>query len=130
MSLCDPKFNDCFPPDSLTALDYHQCSVAIGAYHEYWRRLHRICVTEFLVHKRVDASFPIRRNCLEKKMKWIKEDVEECKKNGRFVEIQHDRFLFNNSFNIIGNLILSREVMESKRDKVGEFFNAFVMFSL
>ncbi|KAL0338562.1 UNVERIFIED_CONTAM: Iridoid oxidase [Sesamum angustifolium] len=125
---CDLPFADRQAPDSLTALDYHQGSVAIGAYRDYWRRVRRICITEFLVHKRVDATIPIRRNCLEKTIKWIKEDAEKSKKNGGSGEIELDRFLFINSFNVIGNLMLSREVMESKLDKAGEFFDAFMLF--
>ncbi|KAK4419313.1 Iridoid oxidase [Sesamum alatum] len=125
---CDLPFADRKTPDSLTALDYYQGSIAIGAYRDYWRRLRRICITEFLVHKRVDASISIRRNCVEKTVKWIKEDVEKSKKNGGSGEIELDGFLFINSFNMIGNLMLSREVMESKLDKAGEFFDAFVLF--
>ncbi|KAL0347117.1 UNVERIFIED_CONTAM: Iridoid oxidase [Sesamum calycinum] len=125
---CDLPFADRQAPDSLTALDYHQGSVAIGAYRDYWRRVRRICITEFLVHKRVDATIPIRRNCLEKTIKWIKEEAEKSEKNGGSGEIELDRFLFINSFNVIGNLMLSREVMESKLDKAGEFFDAFILF--
>ncbi|KAK6126355.1 hypothetical protein DH2020_039927 [Rehmannia glutinosa] len=69
-------------PDSLTALDYYQGSVAIGHYGDYWRKLRRICTTEFLVHKRINASIALRQKCIDNLIEWIKQDAEKATKNG------------------------------------------------
>ncbi|KAL8036304.1 hypothetical protein ABFS82_12G147100 [Erythranthe guttata] len=128
---CDLPFADRKVPDSLTALDYHQGSVAIGAYGAYWRKLRRICTTEFLVHKRINASVILRQKCVDNLVEWIKEDSEKAGKNenGEYSgEIELDRFLFVTAFNAIGNIMLSRDVMDSKMGKASEFFDVFTVF--
>ncbi|KAL0336971.1 UNVERIFIED_CONTAM: Iridoid oxidase [Sesamum calycinum] len=125
---CDLPFADRKVPDSLTAFDYYQGSVAIGTYGDYWRKLRRICTTEFLVHKRINASISMRQRCVDNLIEWIKQDVEKSRKNGGSGEIELDRFLFVTAFNVIGNLMLSRDVMDSRQEKASEFFDLFLVF--
>ncbi|KAK6126279.1 hypothetical protein DH2020_039984 [Rehmannia glutinosa] len=125
---CDLPFADRKVPDSLTALDYYQGSVAIGHYGDYWRKLRRICTTEFLVHKRINASIALRQKCIDNLIEWIKQDAEKATKNGGSGEIELDRFLFVTAFNVIGNLMLSRDVMDAKLEKASEFFDLFLVF--
>ncbi|KAG8374165.1 hypothetical protein BUALT_Bualt11G0102500 [Buddleja alternifolia] len=126
---CDLPFADRKAPDSLTALDYNQGSVAIGTYSDYWRKLRRICTAEFLVHKRIDASMSLRQKCIDNLVDWIKDDVEKSRKNGGTGEIQLDRFLFVSAFNVIGNVMLSKDVMDSRLEKASEFFDLYIGFS-
>ncbi|KAK6147118.1 hypothetical protein DH2020_018030 [Rehmannia glutinosa] len=125
---CDLPFADRKAPDSLTALGYNQGSVAIGVYSGYCRKVRRIGTTEFLVNKRVNASIPLRQKCIDDMIGWIKKDVAKSKENGGSGEIQLDWFLFVTSFNTVGNLMLSREVMDAKLDRASDFFDAFVVF--
>ncbi|KAK6140017.1 hypothetical protein DH2020_026233 [Rehmannia glutinosa] len=125
---CDLPFADRKVPDSLTALGYNRGSVAFGAYSGYWRKLRRICTTEFLVQKRVNDSIPLRQKCIDDMIDWIQKDVAKSKENGGSGEIQLDWFLFVTSFYTIGNFMLSREVMESTLDKTSEFFEALLLF--
>ncbi|KAK6140016.1 hypothetical protein DH2020_026232 [Rehmannia glutinosa] len=125
---CDLPFADRKAPDSLTALGYNQGSVAIGVYSGYCRKVRRIGTTEFLVNKRVNASIPLRQKCIDDMIGWIKKDVAKSKENGGSGEIQLDWFLFVTSFNTVGNLMLSREVMDAKLDKASDIFDAFVVF--
>ncbi|KAL0333434.1 UNVERIFIED_CONTAM: Iridoid oxidase [Sesamum angustifolium] len=124
---CDLPFADRKVPDSLTAFDYYQGSVAIGTYGDYWRKLRRICTTEFLVHKRINASISMRQRCVDNLIEWIKQDVEKSRKSGGSGEIELDRFLFVTAFNVIGNL-MSRDVMDSRLEKASEFFDLFLVF--
>ncbi|GFP94438.1 cytochrome p450 76a2 [Phtheirospermum japonicum] len=119
---CDLQFSDRKTPDSLTALGYSQGSVAVGAYSDYWRKLRRICTTEFLVQKRVNESTHIRQKCVGEMIEWIKRDMAISQ------EIQLDRFLFVTAFNVVGNLMLSEDVMETRLGEASDFFDAFLMF--
>ncbi|KAL3642654.1 hypothetical protein CASFOL_013469 [Castilleja foliolosa] len=126
----DLSFADRKVPDSMTSLGYNRGSVAIGAYGDYWRKLRRICSTEFLTHKRIIESTHVRQKCVDKMIEWIKTDVEKSKGNGGTGEIQLDYFLFVVAFNTVGNLTLSRDVTGTitKLDKMSDFFEAFLMF--
>lgn len=109
----------------------HACdqgSVAIGAYGDYWRKMRRICTTEFLVHKRINASNPSRQKCVNNLMEWIKHESEKSRETGGSGEIQLNRFLYVTAFNAIGNLMLSRDVMDTRQDKANEFFDLFGVF--
>nr|QNC49775.1 cytochrome P450 76A112 [Leucophyllum frutescens] len=125
---CDLPFADRKVPDSLTALDYYQGSVAIGTYGDYWRKLRRICTTEFLVHKRITASVSLRQKCIDNLVEWIKADVEKSRKSGGTGEIRLDSYLFVTAFNAIGNIMLSKDVMDSRLEKASDFFETFLVF--
>ncbi|KAL6559255.1 hypothetical protein OROHE_006624 [Orobanche hederae] len=121
---CDLPFADRKAPDSLTALGYNRGSVAIGAYGDYWRKLRRICATEFLVRKRVHETFHVRQKSVGEMIEWIKKDVEKSREKGGTGEIQLDRFLFVAAFNTVGNLLLTETTM----DKTSDFLEVFSLF--
>ncbi|CAA0830374.1 cytochrome P450- family 76- subfamily G-polypeptide 1 [Striga hermonthica] len=111
-------------PDSMTALGYNRGSLLFAAYDEYWRKVRCICTVEFLVMKRLNESIPIRRRCVDGLVDRIKSVVE------RSVDpiIELNWFLFLTAFNTIGNILLSEEVMRTKLNEAGEFFEAFMKF--
>ncbi|KAL8509337.1 hypothetical protein ACS0TY_016515 [Phlomoides rotata] len=114
----DLAFSDRNAPDSLTACDYHKGSLAIAPYGEYWRVLRRLSSSELMVHKRIDASTPLRQKCIGIMIEWIKEDAS------RSGEIQLDKYLMIMSFNLVSNFMLSKDIMDFKSEMGKEFFEA------
>ncbi|CAA0830383.1 cytochrome P450- family 76- subfamily G-polypeptide 1 [Striga hermonthica] len=110
--------------DSMTALGYNRGSLAFAAYGEYWRKVRRICTVEFLVMKRLNESIPIRRRCVDGLVDRINSVVERSE--DPIIEL--NSFLFLAAFNAVGNILLSEEVMRTKLDEKGEFFEAFLKF--
>ncbi|KAG8374170.1 hypothetical protein BUALT_Bualt11G0103000 [Buddleja alternifolia] len=118
----DLPFSDRRVFDSLTACDYHKGSLAQAHYGKYWRRVRRLCSSELTVHKRINASAPLRRISIDKMIEWIKEDVS------KFGEIQLNKYLFFMTHNLIGNIMLGRDVMDLHSEKGNQFFEATNQF--
>ncbi|KAL0309610.1 UNVERIFIED_CONTAM: cytochrome [Sesamum radiatum] len=73
----------------------------------------RTLTTKLQVQKRLNETEPIRRRCVDNMVEWIRKvaDAAERGESGRF---QVGRFVFLAMFNMLGNLILSRDlVMEA-----------------
>ncbi|KAG8374167.1 hypothetical protein BUALT_Bualt11G0102700 [Buddleja alternifolia] len=118
----DLPFSDRRVFDSLTACDYHKGSLAQAHYGKYWRRVRRLCSSELTVHERINASAPLRRISIDKMIEWIKEDVS------KFGEIQLNKYLFFMTHNLIGNIMLGRDVMDLHSEKGNQFFEATNQF--
>ncbi|XP_052175560.1 iridoid oxidase-like [Diospyros lotus] len=111
-------------PDSLTALSYHQGSVVFGNYGEYWRRIRRLCTAEFLVNKRLKETATLRQKCIDNMIHWIEEDAEMSRSQGGSREVEISHFLFLMAFNVLSNLMLSRDLLEPQSMEGREFFDA------
>lgn len=118
----DLAFSDRKVPDSLTACDYDKGSLANAPYGEYWRVLRRLSLSELMVHKRIDASTPLRQKCIEIMIQWIKEDASLSG------EIELDKYLMIMSFNLVSNFMLSKDIMGFKSGMGNEFFEAMKKF--
>ncbi|OVA20242.1 Cytochrome P450 [Macleaya cordata] len=79
----------------------------------------RLCATELFSRKRIIDTAPLRRRCVDKLIKWISDEAKEQTGNG----VELARFVFATSFNVIGNLMLSRDLVDPKSSKGNEFFN-------
>uniref|UniRef100_A0A1W7HBU3 Cytochrome P450 n=1 Tax=Scoparia dulcis TaxID=107240 RepID=A0A1W7HBU3_SCODU len=99
--------------------DFHKSSVSLSPYGPYWRVMKRIMTVEMLVHKRINETAGIRRRCIADMVDWIGNEA------GR---IHVGRFVFLASFNMLGNLMLSRDLVSPDSEKGAEFFNAMVEF--
>ena len=117
----DLPFSDRKVPFILTAHNYDQGSIALGRYGPYWRTTRKVCSTEFLVHKRINGMGSLRRKCVDSLIRWIEEE-EAAEGRGGEVELPH--FLFCMAFNVIGNIILSRDVVDVNSEDGREFFRA------
>ncbi|MCE3052366.1 hypothetical protein HAX54_052401 [Datura stramonium] len=73
------------------------------------------------VHKKISETVPIRRRCIDNMIKWIEKEANSAEK-GSAVELT--RFVFLASFNMLGNLILSKDLADPGTEKASEFFNA------
>ncbi|KAL3357163.1 hypothetical protein AABB24_017714 [Solanum stoloniferum] len=117
----DVSFADRFIPDVNQAHNYYQGSLAIGRYGSFWRFQRRICTVEMFVHKKISETVPVRRKCVDDMLKWIEKAVNSAEK-GSGIEVT--RFLFLASFNMLGNLILSKDLVDPESKEASEFFNA------
>ncbi|KAK4432519.1 Iridoid oxidase [Sesamum alatum] len=124
----DAAFSDRRVPDSLTACDYHTGSLSQARYGEYWRVLRRLCASELMITKRINASSPLRQKCIEGMIECIKEDVSGSLVRGGSGEVQLDRYLFLMSFNLLGSFMLGRDIMDLRSKAGNEFFEAMNKF--
>ncbi|XP_060176019.1 cytochrome P450 76A2-like [Lycium barbarum] len=101
--------------------NYYQGSMALGRYGSFWRFQRRICTVEMFVHKKISETVPVRRKCVDNMLKWIEKEANSAEK-GSGIEVT--RFVFLASFNMLGNLILSKDLADPESEKASEFFNA------
>ncbi|KAL5742824.1 hypothetical protein ACOSP7_029556 [Xanthoceras sorbifolium] len=111
---------------SLTAHNYQQGSLAMGRYGVYWRILRRICSTELLASKRINETVSIREECIDNMIGHIEEDVSTGRAlaSGGSGEVQLSHYLFFMSFNLVGKLTLSRDLLLSQSREGQELFEA------
>ncbi|KAL6337364.1 hypothetical protein AAG906_036678 [Vitis piasezkii] len=126
----DLPFSDRNVPFTLTAHNYDQGSMALGKYGPYWRMIRKVCASELLVNKRINEMGSLRRKCVDDMIRWIEEDAAKSGAEGRAGEVELPHFLFCMAFNLIGNITLSRDVVDIKnmvRD-MGQALNLIARF--
>ncbi|KAI3979959.1 hypothetical protein MKX01_042613, partial [Papaver californicum] len=110
-ALCNRHLNESLRSDEvLTA------TVALSDYGPYWRMMRRLYTTEMFAKKRIQNAASIRRKCVDKMIKWISDEAK-----GDSVEVLP--FLLATSFNLIGNIVLSRDLVDPKSTKGNDFFD-------
>ncbi|KAI5664853.1 hypothetical protein M9H77_24176 [Catharanthus roseus] len=119
----DVPFCDRKVPDTLTAFNFNQGSLGMNTYGGHWRVLRRLCSMEFLVNKRMNETTDLRRRIEDNMVRWIEEDSLASKAQGGTGAVQLSRFLFLMAFNLVGNLMLSRDLMDNKDPEGREFFD-------
>nr|ASY08116.1 iridoid oxidase [Nothapodytes nimmoniana]QNS29992.1 cytochrome P450 [Nothapodytes nimmoniana] len=119
VSFCDRKV-----PDTLTAFDFNQGSLGMNTFGGHWRVLRRLCSMEFLVNKRMNETTELRRRIFDNMVRWIEEESTALLKQGGNGEVQLSRFLFLMAFNLVGNLMLSKDLLDAKDPEGREFFDS------
>ncbi|GKU98297.1 hypothetical protein SLEP1_g11317 [Rubroshorea leprosula] len=100
--------------------DFHKVSVALAPYGSYWRIMRRLVSTDMLTVRRINETVSVRRKCLDNMLMWIEEEAR--RKPGQAIHIA--RFVFLLGFNLSGNLMLSRDLVDPQSKEVSEFFEA------
>lgn len=103
--------------------DYDKSSLALAPYGMYWRVLRKICTVEMLVAKRINESTSVRRKCVDNMLSWIEKEASVVKV-GSGIHIA--KFVFLASFNMLGNLMLSRDLANPDSKLGSEFFTAML----
>lgn len=90
------------------------CGFAKGAivfvnYEPNWRVSRKVCTEGFLSNVRINEIASLMRQNINQLIGWIEDEVKV--KPGE-VEVQIDYFLLHFSFNSIGQLVLSRDVLD------------------
>lgn len=92
-------------------------SIITAQYGSTWRLLRRLCTREFFISSRLDAMKDVRRKCVDRMVEFVQ---VESNHGANAVDI--GRFFFLMSFNILGNLMLSKDLLDPKSESGAEFF--------
>ncbi|CAI9097845.1 OLC1v1034354C1 [Oldenlandia corymbosa var. corymbosa] len=92
-------------------------SLITSQYGPHWRMLKRLCTLEFFVTSRLDATINVRDKCIGQMVKYI----EEAGGSG-IGAVDVGRFFFLMSFNLIGNLMFSKDLLEPNSERGAKFF--------
>ncbi|OVA03213.1 Cytochrome P450 [Macleaya cordata] len=111
-SFCNRHLNETMKSD-----DGLSATVALSQYNPYWRMLRRLYTTELISRKRIQDTAPLRRRCVDKMIKWISDEADGTS------SIEVVPFVLATLFNLIGNLVLSRDlIVDPKSIKGNNFF--------
>ncbi|KAL8105721.1 hypothetical protein AgCh_029494 [Apium graveolens] len=121
----DLSFIDRFTTDSMRSHDYYTVSLPFGSYNTSWRTMRRICTSELFTNKKINATMPLRQKRVNELLLWIEHEV---KRSGTSKIAVRD-FVSPALFNIIGNLTLSRNLMDPHSEISSEFLAAMAGFN-
>ncbi|XVE61559.1 hypothetical protein DITRI_Ditri06bG0050300 [Diplodiscus trichospermus] len=91
-------------------------SIITAQYGSKWRMFRRLCTTEFFVSNRLDAMKDVRRKCVDQMLEFI-----EGARNGGTNAIDIGRFFFLLTFNLMGNLMFSKDLLDPKSESGANF---------
>ncbi|KAF8397827.1 hypothetical protein HHK36_016752 [Tetracentron sinense] len=113
----DLSFSDRNIIEALRACSYNQGAVSMVQLGPYWRMLRRLYTTQLFTLKRVNEGAPLRRKCVDDMIGWISEEAKEtgC--------IEVARFVFLMTFNLMGNILLSQDLLDPNSVEGREFFH-------
>ena len=98
--------------------DYgHEGSLITSQYGPHWKMLRRLSTTEFFVTSRLDAMQGVRRKCIDRMVHFIEDSG-----GGGVASIDIGRFFFLMAFNLIGNLIFSKDLLDPDSERGQKFF--------
>ncbi|KAL0410028.1 UNVERIFIED_CONTAM: cytochrome [Sesamum latifolium] len=119
----DQNFAERKITEVMKAHGFHKAALSLAPYGPYWRNLKRVLTVELQVQKRLNETEPIRRRCVDTMVEWIRKvaDAAERGESGRF---EVGKFVFLAMFNMLGNLILSRDLVNPQSVEGSEFFAA------
>ncbi|KAJ4835663.1 hypothetical protein Tsubulata_038993, partial [Turnera subulata] len=120
----DSSFSDRAVPWVLTAHNYCSGSLVFGRYGPEWRMVRRLCSTEFMVNKRINDTLLLRRKCIDDMIGYIVKDVAAAQAKGESGEVNVGHYLFVMLFNLMGNLTLSQDLLNSQSRDGYEFFDS------
>ncbi|CAN1275235.1 Iridoid oxidase [Linum perenne] len=103
--------------ESMKGLDSNDGSIITAQYGPHWRMLRRLSTAEFFASHRVDATRAVRRRCVDRMVQFVEE--AGC---GGTRPVDLGRFVFLMAFNLIGNLVLSKDLVDPKSERGALFF--------
>ncbi|KAF2320268.1 hypothetical protein GH714_026542 [Hevea brasiliensis] len=124
----DASFCDRKPLDVFTCHNYRDGSLAVGRFSPTGARL-GVCSVEMMTVKRINDTASIRRKCIDQMIRNIEDDTQlQMQGESGVVNLPH--YLFLMAFNVIGNLMLSRDLLDSQCKEGYEFFQATGMAAM
>ncbi|KAK2983747.1 hypothetical protein RJ640_024100, partial [Escallonia rubra] len=109
--------------ETMRSHDYHKGSLALSQYGTHWRVLRRICTLEMLVNRRLNETVSIREKCVKDMLSRIEKESHAAKGKG---EIHVTRIVFFTLFNMLGNSMVSRDMVDPDSKEGSEFYNALI----
>jgi len=119
----DHAFADRTIIETMRVHNYHKSSLAIAPYGPYWRLMRRLVTVDMLVAKRINESAPVRRKCVNDMITWLSKEAGKLEEGGG---VHVARFVFLMTFNLLGNLMLSRDLLDPDLEDGSEFFTAMM----
>ncbi|KAL3646836.1 hypothetical protein CASFOL_009380 [Castilleja foliolosa] len=92
-------------------------SLITAQYGPHWRMLRRLCMAGFFAAAPLDAMRGARGKCVDRMVEYIR-DASSSGAGG----VDVGRFFFLMAFNMIGNLIFSKDLLDPKSERGAEFF--------
>ncbi|CAH1435757.1 unnamed protein product [Lactuca virosa] len=92
-------------------------SMITAQYGPNWRLLRRLSTTEFFLNNRLDATSGIRSRCINKMVKSI---YDVSGNDGTSIDV--GRYFFLMAFNLIGNLMFSKDLLDLNSKRGAKFF--------
>lgn len=104
--------------DAMRGDNNNEGSLITAQYGPYWRTLRRLCTTEFFVASRINSMQAVRRKCVDQMLHFIEQ--EGCLGKSA---IDIGRFFSLMSFNLIGNVIFSKDLLDPNSKRGAKFFH-------
>jgi len=101
-------------PQSVSVLNHEQYSLAFMPISPLWKELRKICNTQLLSHKSLDASQDVRRRKIEQ----LLNDIRQSSQIGEAIDI--GTIVFKTTINLLSNTIFSMDLIHSN-GAAGEF---------
>ncbi|KEH15729.1 cytochrome P450 family protein, partial [Medicago truncatula] len=101
-------------PQSVSVLNHDQYSLAFTPISPLWKELRKICNTQLLSHKSLDASQDVRRM----KIRQLLSDIHQSSQIGEAIDI--GTIVFKTTINLLSNTIFSVDLIQSN-GAAGEF---------
>lgn len=120
----DLSFIDRNIVETMRSHDFYKSSIGLISYCSYWRTLRRICAIELFTKKKIIETKLIRRKCVDDMLLWIEMEAKKCASSG----IEVTKFVFPALFNMMGNLVLSRDLVDPYSRTASEFYLAMTEF--
>lgn len=93
-------------------------SLITSQYDAHWRMLRRLSTTEFFVTSRLDAMRGVRAKCIDRMVHLIDEAAGESSN----CAVDVGKFFFLMAFNLIGNLIFSKDLLDPEMERGARFY--------
>ncbi|KAL4358371.1 hypothetical protein AHAS_Ahas09G0280000 [Arachis hypogaea] len=93
-------------------------SLITSQYGPHWRMLRRLSTTEFFVASRLDAMRAVRAKCINRMVQTIEGAAGDESSGG----VEVGRLFFMMAFNLIGNLIFSKDLLEGEMERGARFY--------
>ncbi|KAH6833480.1 cytochrome P450 [Perilla frutescens var. hirtella] len=94
-------------------------SLITAQYGPHWRTLRRLCTAEFFASGPLDAMRGVRAKCVDQMLQNIREASASAASPAT---IDVGRFFFLMAFNLIGNLMFSKDLLDPSSERGAKFF--------
>nr|AZU97075.1 cytochrome P450 [Arnebia euchroma] len=120
----DISFADRNIVETMRSHNYNESSLVLAPYGSFWRMLRRLCTVEMFTQKKINETEHVRRKCIDDMLLWIEDEANNIKEEGGGIQVT--RFIFLAGFNMVGNLMLSRNLVDPKSKKASDFYTAMM----
>nr|AYV88862.1 cytochrome P450 oxidase CYP76A54 [Polygala tenuifolia] len=118
----DLDFADRTIRNNMRVHDYSNGSLALAPYGSFWRVMRRLVTVEMISARSINETAFIRRRCMDDLLAWIDKEARTEQNAKNAIHVSH--FVFMMTFNVLGNLMLSRNLFDPDSDEGSEFYTA------